>query len=258
MLTREEIIAAIAPRLEAVGCIRAAWLGGSDATGRADERSDVDTMLIVEPGTVEEAVAAFESAVEALSPIRLRLRLPMPTWHGFHQAFYQLQDAPDDNMIDWLMIECGQPHEWLITERHGTPRVLFDKDGLIRPRPLDRAELESLLRRRVEELRTKFAMFEHLPAKLCDRGLPVDAAYFYSALILRPLVDMLRILHCPERHDYGFRYIRADLPPELAQTLTRLWYIPEPRALKERIDEATALFRAALADWDARHPAPPA
>jgi len=254
MLTRERIIAAITPRLEAQPCIRAAWLGGSDATGRADDRSDVDTVLIVEPGTVEQAARAFEAAVNDLSPIRVRLRLPMPTWHGFHQAFYQLQDAADDNMIDWLMIERGQQHEWFVTERHGTPRVLFDKDGLIHPSPLDRDDLHACLESRVQDLRAKFALFRHLPAKLIDRGLPVDAAYFYSALILRPLVDMLRILHCPERHDFGFRYVQTDLPPELAQTLARLWYIPDPSALKCRIDEATALFQGAVADWDARHP----
>ncbi len=258
MLTRNQIIAAVTPRLQAADCIRAAWLGGSDATGRADDRSDIDIVLIVETGTIEDAARVFEAAVSDLSPIRVRLRLPMPTWHGFHQAFYQLQDAADDNMIDWLMIERGQPHEWTVVERHGVPRVLFDKEGLIRAAPLDREALDARLRARVEDLRAKFALFNHLPAKLIDRGLPVDAAYFYSALILRPLVDMLRILHCPERHDFGFRYVQADLPPELVQTLARLWYIPEPGALNQRIHEATALFRAALADWDARHPAPPA
>lgn len=213
MLNRDQVIDSLGASLPAYECIRAAWLGGSDANGRTDELSDVGLFLVVEPGGVEEAAALLEQNLESLSPIRLRYRLPMPTWHGFHQAFYQLRDAPEHLMVDWLMVERGQPHPWLEVERHGTPRVLFDKDGVTKPAHADRASIDAAVRRRVDELRVKFPMFRHLPGKLAQRALPVDAAYFYSALILRPPEDLLRAVHCPDRFDFGLRYVRDDLPP---------------------------------------------
>ncbi len=256
MLQRATIIEALARDLPAHDCFRAATLGGSDATGRADDRSDVDVFLLVEPGTIEEAVAAFDRVVERLSPIRLRLRLPMPTWHGFHQAFYQLENAPEHLMIDWVMVERGQPHPWFEVERHGLHRVLFDKDDLARPGHVDRGAIDSAVRRRVEELRIRFPMFRHLAPKLAGRDLPADAAYFYQSLVLRPLVDLLRCVHCPERHDFGFRYLRDDLPGPEYRAICRLAYPTGARTIKAFAEEAAGLFERALAQWDSRAGAP--
>lgn len=254
MLTRDQIIGRLASSLPAHECIRAAWLGGSDANARADAVSDVDLYLVVEPGSIERSAAHLEADLSALSPIRLRLRLPMPTWHGFHQAFYQLRDAPEHLMIDWLMVERGQPHPWLEIERHGTPRVLFDKDQVVHPVHADRATLRAAAARRVEEARLKFAMFRHMPPKLARRDLPVDAGYFYQALVLRPLVDLLRSLHCPDRHDFGFRCLRDDLPPDVYAELRVLMYPPGVEALPDLTARASALFDRAAAAWDAQSP----
>src|SRR5262245_17271590 len=102
MLTRHSIISALAT-LHSHPFIRAASLGGSDATGRADDLSDVDLFVLVEKGHIEPAAAAIESELRKLSLIRIAYRMPMPTWHGFHQAFYQLQDAPEHLMVDWVI-----------------------------------------------------------------------------------------------------------------------------------------------------------
>lgn len=242
MLTRPDVINHLATTLCHADDIRAAWLGGSDATSRADELSDIDLMLIVRAGRAEPAAGAVEAALVALSPIRVKLRLPMPTWHGFEQCFYQLENAPEYLMVDWLIIEQGQKHPWLEAERHGTPRVLFDKDSDIVPGHADRAALEAAAKKKVADIRAKFAMFRHLPPKLAQRGLGPDAAYFYQALVLRPLVDLLRARYCPERHDFGFRYLNDDLPSDLYEEIRRLCYPPNAESIPRFVRDASDLF----------------
>jgi len=251
-VTRRSIIAALGTLSEHT-FIRAATLGGSDATGRADDRSDVDLFLIVSPGAVEPAAAAVEALLRTLSPIRLAYRMPMPTWHGFNQAFYQLEDAPEHLMVDWLIVEAGTPHPWFEVERHGTHNVLFDKDGLVVPTHVDRAAIDAAIARRIDEVRVKSRLFRHLPVKLAHpRNLPADAAYFYHQLVLRPLIDMLRITHAPDRHDFGFRYLKDDLPAREYATVCRLCYPRSAEDIPPFTAEASHMIDELLARWDAR------
>ena len=49
MVERKQIIDTLAAALEPLDWVRAAWLGGSDASGRTDEWSDVDLDLTRDP-----------------------------------------------------------------------------------------------------------------------------------------------------------------------------------------------------------------
>lgn len=251
MLKREEIIHGLEAGLRENPDIRAAWLGGSDANKRADEWSDIDLMVIGAPGKTEAVASAIEMAVERVSPIRIRFRLPMPTWHGFEQAFYQLENAPEDLMIDWLIVEEGKPHPWFEKERHGVGRILFDKVGLVKEQHVDVRACRGAAEKKVKEVRLKFPLYRHLPVKFARRGLPVDAAYFYQALVLRPLVDLLRCLHCVERHDFGFRYLREDLPRDVYGEIERLCWPSGPGEIAGAVERASELFQKALEQWDA-------
>ncbi|MBK7404295.1 MAG: nucleotidyltransferase domain-containing protein [Phycisphaerales bacterium] len=252
MLEREQLIGALRTGLEGEACVRAAWLGGSDATGRADAVSDVDLMAIAAPGQTEEAIAAIDRAMGRAAGVRLRYRLPAPTWHGFAQGFVQFEDAPQWLMLDWVVMEQGQKHPWLEVERHGRAVVLFDKDGEVGEAHVDRAAIGATVRKKVEEIRVKYPMFRHLAAKMAARGHAPDAAYFYQAITLRLVVDLLRAVHCPERHDYGFRYLGDDLPAEAYAAVCRLCYPPGPGEIAGLQAEADRLFAATLAAWDAR------
>jgi hypothetical protein len=254
MLGKAEILDALVAKLSPMDEVRLATLGGSDATGRADEMSDVDLFLVVRPGAIEAAAGAVDGALRGLSPggVRQMMRLPMPTWHGFHQAFYQLADAPEHLMVDWVIVEAGRAHPWFERERHGVHRVLFDKDGLYRPASADMDALRASAAKKVAEVRVKFAMFRHLPGKLSERGLPADAAYFYHALVLRCVVDLARCVHCPERFDFGFRYIRSDLPRDVYEQIARLCYPGDAEAIVGMTEEASGLVERLLAEWDER------
>lgn len=254
MLTRAGIIDALRSTLAESDQIRGAWLGGSDAFGRADELSDVDVFILVRRGRVEEAASHFQRCVERLSPISIALRMPMPSWHGFNQAFYQLADAPEHLMVDWLAVEQGEPHPWGEVERHGTPTILFDKDDSLRTAHVDPAAIRAAVTKRIAELRVRFPMFRHMAGKQAARGLPADGASFYHNHVVKPLVDLLRCVHCPDRHDYGLRYLRDDLPPEAYTEVCRLCYPPSVADLPAFTRSATALFDRTLAAWDSREP----
>lgn len=252
MLKKDTIVAALKRDLEPMDVCRAATLGGSDATGRADDLSDVDLFLIVTPGAVEAVATAIEQTLAGLSPISLKYRMPMPSWHGFNQAFYQLADAPEHLMVDWVIVEAGTKHPWFEVERHGKHEVLFDKDGLVKEERIDREALRKQVDARVSELRTKYGLFRHLGVKNARRGLPADAMYFYQSMALRPLVDMLRIMNCPDRFDYGFRYLRCDLPPEMYDTVVRLSYPSNVEAIESFSAEIAKMMEKLFKEYDAK------
>ncbi|MBK7919741.1 MAG: hypothetical protein IPJ94_26480, partial [Chloroflexi bacterium] len=56
-------------RCYAPPAVHAAWLGGSDATGRTDRYSDVDCQALVDNEAVEAVITAVTAALNALSPI---------------------------------------------------------------------------------------------------------------------------------------------------------------------------------------------
>src|SRR5687768_1752854 len=123
-LSRLDLIEHLARVLETKPWIDAAWLGGSDAFGSADDMSDVDLNLDVADGRATDALATVECALEALSPIVARVVVPEPAWHGHRQRFYRLRDAPETVLVDVLVMERGSKAPRLDErEQHGEPIV---------------------------------------------------------------------------------------------------------------------------------------
>jgi hypothetical protein len=48
---------------------------------------------------------------------------------------------------------------------------------------------------------------------------------FYTAHTLRPLLEILRIRHCPERFDFGAKYSAPDLPSDVVRRFERLHFV---------------------------------
>jgi hypothetical protein len=155
-MTRDDLIDHLRPFVSAYEPIRAAWLGGSDASGRSDALSDVDFMIIAEDDAVDDVVAAIERRVL---------------------------------------------ERWTIQAQY---RVV---------------------------------------TKCVERGQPTDAMQFYRMMTLIPLVEMLRIHHCPDRFDFGLRYLDRDLPEDLNQTIDRLSFAASMEELLDHHREAVGLFQ---------------
>ncbi len=255
MPTRAELIAFFRKTLPEMEGARGAWLGGSDATGRADALSDIDLVVVAGDEDVRAVFDRIEAAVDAFAGVELKLELPRPTWHGHDQTFFRLRDTPPECFIDLVVMKQSAPEQtrFLEPERHGRAEVLFDLDGWIRPARFDPAAHTQKMRGRFELLKPRFALFQSLITKALARGNPAEAAYFYSGLCLTPLVEALRMLHCPERYDYGLRYLDRDLPTDARAAVERLCYFGTARDLAARHAEAVALFDDTAAAIEAKY-----
>jgi hypothetical protein len=189
---REQVIELLHGALLPLAWVNAAWLGGSDAFGRADELSDVDLQVDVDDGRVAATFGAVEAALAAASPIVARLVMPMPTWHGHAQRFYRLRDTAEFTAVDVVVFQRSDPRRYYNqTERHGRPLVLFDRAGVVRPEPLDQVELRATLAREVAGIREGLAFTLPLVAKEVRRGDALAALGLWHRRVLAPLVTPL-------------------------------------------------------------------
>jgi predicted nucleotidyltransferase len=249
-IPRARIIEALRTALADLVGVRAAFLGGSDATGRTDALSDIDLVVIAEDDSVEHVLDGVRAALAALSPIAHRWRLPEPTWHGHAQEFLALRDAAPEHFVDLVVVRRSSPERFLEAERHGEALVLVDRDGLIHPDPLDRAALAARIDQRLATLRARFPLFQTLVTRAVARGFPAEAAVAYQDLTFRPLVELLRIRHCPQRFDYGARYLDRDLPAGLRAQVEGLALPGSLAEVAEFRERAEELFTATLRALD--------
>jgi hypothetical protein len=131
-------------------------------------------------------------------------------------------------------------------ERHGRPLVLFDRAGAVRPVPLDQAELAATLAAAVAGIRERLPFTLPQVAKEVRRGDALAALASYHRYVLAPLAMLYRVRHAPARHDFGSRYTRDDLPPEVQQTLAELSFVADLDDLAAKAPRAERLLRELL------------
>jgi len=247
---RAEIIARLRQILESEAAVIAAWLGGSDASGRTDRYSDIDLQVLVEDDAVEAVFARLHEDLQALSPIALRFRFPEPMWHGHSQELLRLRDADPHHFLDLVIMKRSAPDRLLERERHGEPLVLFDREHLIAAVPLDRRAHRARMEKRLNEMRAQVPLLQPLVARAVHRGHRADAAYGYHAIVLRPLVELLRMRYCPDRFDFGPRYLDRDLPAAWREEIERLSFPASAEEILEFQAQAAAHFEELLAARD--------
>ncbi|MCA8981095.1 MAG: nucleotidyltransferase domain-containing protein [Planctomycetes bacterium] len=251
-IARSELIRHLHERFEGEPHVLAAWLGGSDASGRVDEFSDVDLQLIAEDAAVERCFDDLHRFAEELAPIEVRFRLPEPTWHGFSQEFLRLERCDPNHVIDFLVIPASTPPErrFLEPERHGTARVLFDRGDWLAAPALDRDAQSRQIRRRLEVLRATFGLHAPLVTRSAARGLDVEAQAFYQRFGLGTLVELLRMRHAPERFDFGLRYLDRDLPADDYALVRELAFPQDGPDCARMLERVRARVRAELEALD--------
>jgi predicted nucleotidyltransferase len=226
--------------------VLAAWEGGSAAFGRADEFSDLDLQVLVDDGSTEAALDLVEDVLVTLGGISHRHRLAEPTSHGHTQVFYRLEEGAPYFLLDLVVLERSRPGRLLERERHGEPIVLFDRTGEVHAVPIDAVEHEQVLAARLRRLRETVPLFADFPDKELRRGNVAGAVAMYHAFLLRPLTELLLMLHCPERFDFGLRYVAFDLPKDDAARLERLWLAGDGDAVAAGAEVARAWIAETL------------
>lgn len=250
VMDRETLIEALRQHVVADDRVRVAWLGGSDATGRTDALSDLDPVLAAPADDIEGVLESLEVWLAETVGIRERYRFPEPTPHGHPQALYLGERLSDDLAIDLVVLDVATPpaERFIEVERHGTGVVLVDREGWFdAPVHLDRASHQTRIRRHLDTLAALHPHLMPLIRKPLARGHRLDALTRYQARLVKPLCDLMRIEHDPDRFDYGFRYLDRDLPDTERELLERLAFIGADDDLDAAIDEAQREVETRLA-----------
>ena len=244
-VTRVQLVSVLQQALQQHDGVDAAWEGGSAAFDTDDALSDVDVVAVVADDAVESTFAQVESALQALSPITLRHDVSATP--GYAQKFYRLRDAGEFLVVDLALIRRSDPLLFREVELHGDGRTWFDRRCVLVETHLDAADDADQVAARIPALASAFAMFQHLVTKERLRGHAVDALAFYQAMTLRPLVEAIRLLHCPQRRVFGLRYLTRDLPLEACARIEALAFVRDLDDLAVKHDLARTWFDACIA-----------
>jgi hypothetical protein len=120
---RQKILATLIPILEPLDFVLACWQGGSQAWGYTDEWSDIDLQVIVEDSHIEDTFETIETALQRISKIQWKCRMPEPTWHGHSQCFYQLEGINPFLTLDIVVMKRSNPNRFLEVERNGNVAI---------------------------------------------------------------------------------------------------------------------------------------
>lgn len=207
--------------------IRVIWVGGSAATGGWDEWSDLDVEVLCTPGETTPVYDRLLTEARAQFPIDHVWELPLAAWPDGRQCFVNLQSRPGalqepTRIVDLHLADCTDAHRHVDVRRHGSPIVLHDPDDLVVLRHDDQAAIDEAVAEAVDQARQRRATAEWLVNRAIARKQQPEALDLYLQFGLGVLVRLLRVRHCPWRHDYGLRYLHADLPAEAAERVTAL------------------------------------
>ncbi len=105
--------------------------GGSAATGFEDEFSDLDLAIVCKDHAVEAIFSLLESWLKVNYSITRKFRVPEPSWHGFSQCFYQIENVPPLFYLDIAVIKKSLPDKFTESDRHGNAVVWFEKEKIL-------------------------------------------------------------------------------------------------------------------------------
>jgi hypothetical protein len=195
-------------------------VNGSAVTGGWDEHSDLD----VEAWCSGDAATTYDAVLVIVRqelPVDHVWELPEATWPTGRQCFVHLQPEAADlgrptRLLD-VVVQTTPDRLTMDTRRHGVPLVLHDPDRLLVLEDDDEAEMEAQRRQAVAQTSARRQTAAWLVERAVARGDLAEATVLHLRFAVEPLVRLLRIQHCPARHDFGLRYLRTDLPAGMAE-----------------------------------------
>jgi predicted nucleotidyltransferase len=216
--------------------LRAAWVGGSAATGGYDEWSDLDVEVLCTPGNHLDVYRRLLAAVrERFAPPDV-WELLDSTYADGRQCFIALDPSPGTlaaptRLVDIVVWETTDEHRHRDVRRHGSPVVQFDPDGLVVERHEDEAARVRAIAESVDQVRQQRPFAEWLVNRAIARGQLPEAVSLYLRFALIPAVYLVRVRDCPARHNFGLRYLHTDIDPGDAARVDAL--LPGVERLRE-------------------------
>lgn len=210
MIDRSKLVEIIKPWAKSKPYICAAWEGGSAATNRLDQYSDLDLTLVVDDDKVGDAFVDFESFINQQFQIIRKYRLSEPAWHGFSQCFYQIDQLTPFLYLDIAVMKKSQPDKLMEEDRHGIAHVWFDRESIYNPSLSSIEVINNRVNKMIESIKqTDFIMFIEIE-KGIERGVFLDVFPTYYSFISRHMAILLNALYRPEKVDFGLRYAQLD------------------------------------------------
>ncbi len=251
-IERDALAAHLRAALVNMPSVDAAWEGGSAAFHKLDPYSDLDLVLVVADDAVQTVFDGVEAALTALSPIALRYDVPGTV--GYSQRFYSFRDAPEFLVLDLVSMRRSDPLLFREVELHGNGQSWLDRTGILQEAHVDPVADQAAAVARVPQLRAAFAMFQHIPTKERLRGRTVEALHFYQAMTVRPLVEALRLWHCPQRRGFAVRYLARDLPAPVVQRIEELSFVHDLLDLQTKHTQAQEWFWETMGNIERQGP----
>lgn len=193
--------------------VDAFWLGGSKATNKEDQLSDLDLMLVT--STNSDLFKKFETFLNETFGITHKWELGEIPGKGYHQAFYVLSGFHELFYLDVVVFHSPEAQllgEYFNQKRHGAPYILFDKTGILENAKKLNRSFSPKPRAFEDELGQLEVMYRTF-MKEVKRGHYLDSFTFYHRMVFQ-LVTYLRRIQAPERFDFGTRYLYSDLKKE--------------------------------------------
>ncbi|MCL1845332.1 MAG: hypothetical protein FWF77_05470 [Defluviitaleaceae bacterium] len=210
MIDKNAIVKKLTDVLEPLPFVHAFWLEGADATGVADEFSDIDFWADVEDAHEEAAIEAVENALSELAEIDYKYIMR----HGhpkIRQRVYHLAGTSEYLLLDFCWQLHSRPREECVfceDDTIETVKIIFDKSGVVQfsPPGEDAGKFAEENTARLEE--AKYRRSQYVRAeKYVRRGLYLEAHAYYFRYVFEPLVDLLRLIHTPAHSEYYLVHI---------------------------------------------------
>ncbi|MCB5295995.1 MAG: nucleotidyltransferase domain-containing protein [Candidatus Cloacimonetes bacterium] len=237
---KRELTEAMCALLKQQEQVLAIWEGGSAATGFEDEYSDLDFCIVTKRKAGDEIFSKLDEFFAAQHGIARRFRIPEPAWHGMSQCMYLLSDSPELFYCDICVVERDNPHKLTEQDRHGSARILYDPQGILKPITSSQEELDAICRRVWRMAASLDFVFEIELKKAIKRGLTIDAISLYHTFLQRCLVSLLNLKYRPHKADFGLRYIHREYPAEAVTRVEDLLSIKD--GLPKNVEMMLALY----------------
>jgi len=245
---RDVIVEALRAVLEPLPYVDALVEGGAAAWGRLDAWSDIDLNVFTEDGKVGDVFPFIEGALRALSPIEHTFVAHGPSAAaGMQQKFYRLKHAGPFLLVDLAVLPRSEVEKFLEREIHGENVVYFDKVGVTKVPPLDRAAFDVRLRELLARLRDHTEMFHVFVQKEMNRGNWIEAIDNYRVYVIGPLIQLLRMKYNPVHHSFRTRYVHYEFPPEVIRRVQDLLFVRDADDLRAKYTEALRWVREVAA-----------
>ena len=243
MISRDNITNKLREALEPLPFIYAFWLEGADAIGTVDEYSDIDYWVDFADEYEEQAYEAVETALSDLSEIDYKyvMRHDHPK---IRQRIYHLAGTSEYLMIDFCWQLHSRPKDeyaYIENDTIEAVKAIFDKDNIIRYKPLDLSAFAEWNKRRFEE--AKYRRTQYIRAeKYVRRGQYLEAYAYYNRYVLEPLIDLLRLIYTPAYANYYLIHISQHIPEVERERLEYFARISSLDNIEEKIPQAGRWF----------------